>query len=90
MPLVWSGEDGDYSGEGHIDPAAFKAAAHAHDMECLGEDHDCEWGECSAEMVLDDVSHEWWYPIDPTNDETAYRPCDPDHPDAKPWTIWRR
>jgi hypothetical protein len=86
--LVWGNEDGDYFGEGHIEPEAFKAAAHAYDVECLGEDHDCEW-DCSATMELDDVSHEWWYQPDPDNDELMRR-CEPDHPGAEPFTAWRR
>lgn len=89
-PKAWSNEDSNYFADGHIDPATFKAACHAYDIECLGKDHECGgWdGECSADMELEDVRHEWMYPIDPANDETEYMRCEQGHAGAEAWTMW--
>jgi hypothetical protein len=89
-PQVWSDENGDYFAQGHVDPETFKTAAHAHDVYCLGADHVCEDGECSAEMEPDEVEHGWWYPVDPTNEEAGYHTCTEDHPGAEPFTAWTR
>lgn len=89
-PNVWTDEDGDaYYGDGHIPPEEFKRLCHALDVECLGEQHDCEW-DCSAPMRPAEVEHSWWAPVDPNDEETSFKRSRPDDPAAQPFTIWRR
>lgn len=84
-PLVWDSEDGDYFGEGHIPPDAFRALCVEHDKE-IGYD---EYDEGCDDMDPARIVHEWWYQPIPENEEHML-PCDPDHPGAEPFTAWRR
>jgi hypothetical protein len=83
---VWSDENGNYFGEGHIPPAEFKVVCLKYDVEVCGVD---PIDEGCADMDPDKVRHEWWFQPDPDDDERMRR-CDADHPGALPFTAWRR
>lgn len=83
---VWSDEDGDYFGEGHIPPEEFRAACVEVDKEYGYQPED---EEGCGEMDPAQITHEWWYQPDPDNDELMKR-CAADHPGAFPFTAWRR
>lgn len=85
-PLVWSDEDGDYFGEGHIVPEEFRAACVECDKEYGYEESD---EEGCGEMDPARITYGWWYQPDPENEERMLR-CEPDHPGAEPFTAWRR
>lgn len=85
-PTVWMTEDGDYFGEGHIDPKAFKAACLWYDVHEVGID---PVEEGSDDMDTAAVVHEWWRPVGPDDSEMIRR-CGPEHRRAIPLTAWRR
>lgn len=89
QPEVWSDENGNYWGIGHISPELFVTLCRAHDDKC---------GVDSREEGVDDggldpanIRHAWFRPTRPDDpeceDETR---CAETHLQARPYTEWRR
>lgn len=83
---IWADADGNYFGEGHIDPKEFCEVCLAYCQEHFGDE---QAEEDAQELSPQYVTHEWWYQPDPDNDELMHR-CDKEHPGAMPFTAWRR
>jgi hypothetical protein len=85
-PFVFSDEDGDYWGAGHIEPSRFVELCRAHDEEC-GIDSK-EEGVDNGGLDPAYILHSYFYQH-PEDEERMIR-CEPEDTGAEPWTEWRR